>query len=163
MFYALELAAFVVTGIVFLRWLHLVHGNLRELGRDRVRCGSGMAVGVWFIPIVNLWRPKQVIDDVWHTSDAENQRSSGLVLLWWLALLSSELISRFTATMRLDTLEDLQRQNRLEVASLALSVGAAVAAALIVRAVTARQAQHAALLNADREVVFDQASRYRSG
>jgi hypothetical protein len=146
LFSLVDLAALVVTAIVFLRWLYLVHENLRELGRKDIRYGSKMAVAVWFIPVVNLWRPTQVMEDLRHTSDGENNKSSGLVVLWWLAFLASGLIDRFTSRMPLDTIHDLQTQNMLEVVSLALSVGAAVGAVFLVRSITAAQEEHAAQL-----------------
>jgi hypothetical protein len=145
MFTFLELGAFVISGIAFLHWVYLVHENLRELGRKHIRCGSKMAVGVWFIPILNLWRPKQLVEELLQTSDGESE-SSGLVVLWWAALIISGVLVRYTSGMSLKTLEDLQRQNMFEMVSLALSVGAAIGAVMIVRTVTARHEQHAGLL-----------------
>jgi hypothetical protein len=145
LFTLLEAVAIVATGIVFLRWLHLAHLNLRELGRTQLRCGSTMAVGVWFIPILNLWRPMQVIDEVLHTTDSDDSRP-GLVRLWWLALIVAGLITRYTSGMALDTLEDLQKQNIFEVLALAFSAGAAAGAAVIVRTVTDRHEHQAGML-----------------
>ncbi len=30
------------------------------------RYGHGWAIGGWFVPILNFWRPMQVVNDVWR-------------------------------------------------------------------------------------------------
>src|SRR5215213_2684690 len=51
--------------------------------RDR-RYGTGWALGSWFVPILNAWRPKQIINDIWHQSGLScggSHGSSGHALL----------------------------------------------------------------------------------
>src|SRR5207247_3641963 len=66
-----QVVVLALAAIAFLRWLHRAHRNVVELGATDLRCGPGWAVGIWFVPIANLWRPKQVIDEVWRAIDPE--------------------------------------------------------------------------------------------
>src|SRR5207247_11359605 len=118
-------------------------------------CGPGWAVGIWFVPIANLWRPKQVIDDVWRASDPElaedvgddwkNERPSRLTGLWWAALILSGLVARVASGMSVRTLAGLQSRTSAFMFSDLLSVVAAIAAIVIVRRVTTRQEHRADL------------------
>jgi hypothetical protein len=87
---------FIATGVFFLFWFHRVYRNLPALGGDR-RYGTGWAIGSWFVPFLNVWRPKQIVNDIWresgpHTTDEygtkdERNNVPNLFLLWWLAWL----------------------------------------------------------------------------
>jgi Domain of unknown function (DUF4328) len=64
-----QLAVFVFAAIFFIRWLHRAYGNILPLGAQYPRYSRSAAIWSWFVPILNLWRPKQVINDVWRASD----------------------------------------------------------------------------------------------
>jgi hypothetical protein len=51
-----------VTG--FLVWFHRAYTNLHSLGMEPLRLRAGWAVGGWFVPILNLVRPKQIMSDI---------------------------------------------------------------------------------------------------
>jgi hypothetical protein len=139
-----DLAVLIVTGIVFFRWLYRAHRNATELGAEGLRCGPRMAVGVWFIPILNLWRPKHVLDDLWRSSDpGDDAASSNLVVLWWAAFLLSGIVTRIAMQVSVSTLDGVRTQNTLDLVAYGLSAAAAVGAVLLVRRITGRQERHA--------------------
>jgi hypothetical protein len=147
-------AVILVTGIVFLTWLHRAARNLTALGATGLRFTPGWSVGYWFVPILNLWRPKQIVDDLWRASDADGDEwrsdsTPGLTLLWWPALLLSGFLARASASADIQELSDLQRRNGLDLASDTASLVAAIVAILLVRAVTARQEGRAEQLSPD--------------
>ena len=51
-----------ITG--FLVWFHRAYTNLHSLGMEPLRLRAGWAVGGWFVPILNLVRPKQIMSDI---------------------------------------------------------------------------------------------------
>lgn len=83
--------AFVGSAVVFLIWLYRVSRNLRSLGVRRQRFSPGWAVGYWFIPIVNLIRPYQVVKEIWVESRPPSddiggrQPTSTAIIGWWWA------------------------------------------------------------------------------
>jgi hypothetical protein len=61
-------AFYILTGIVFLVWMHRVYDNVEPLGAPRPRHSRGWVVGGWLVPFLNFIRPKQIIDDIWWSS-----------------------------------------------------------------------------------------------
>ena len=87
-----------VTGAVFIAWTRRVYRNLAPLGTSR-RFRPGWAIGGWFVPVLNLWRPKQILNDVWrgteHGEDhAGVSTDTNLTLLnaWWATLIISRVV-----------------------------------------------------------------------
>lgn len=97
----LQMGAFLLTAIVWLTWLHGAYGNLRLVGTGEARFTPGWAVGYWFIPFINLFRPYQIMRDLSVRSAARNEEEgtspatgSNLVGLWWLSYLTSAMVGR---------------------------------------------------------------------
>jgi hypothetical protein len=55
----------VLTAILFIRWFRRAYRNVEPLGGER-RFKTGWAIGGWFVPFLNLWRPEQIANDIWH-------------------------------------------------------------------------------------------------
>jgi hypothetical protein len=78
--------------IAYLVWVYRSYSNLPALGRASLSYDSpGWAVGDYFIPIISLFRPYQVMRETWaatrfplNTSSAkQGPRSCWLLRLWW--------------------------------------------------------------------------------
>lgn len=52
------------TMIVFVGWFYRIYANLRKRGIEGVKYQDGVAIYVWVIPIVNLFRPVQMISEI---------------------------------------------------------------------------------------------------
>ncbi len=88
-----------LTALAFISWLYVAASNAERSGAH-LRHGAGWAIGAWFVPLFNLWRPRRILEEVWRASspgvppgvDLSCVRSSGVVTFWWLSyLLSSAL------------------------------------------------------------------------
>lgn len=85
--------AFLASIIVTATWLWRVYSNLPALGATHLRFGRGWVLGAWIVPFLNLFRPKQIVDDAWRGSDLSAPDSYGspedagtrspLVAWWW--------------------------------------------------------------------------------
>jgi len=64
-----QLAVFALTALAFVVWFYRAYENLRPLGVENLRWGSGWAIGGWFVPLLNLVRPKSLANDIWRGSD----------------------------------------------------------------------------------------------
>ncbi|GAA1643979.1 hypothetical protein GCM10009733_046360 [Nonomuraea maheshkhaliensis] len=86
------LAAQVVSGLGltagWLLWFFRVRAVAERLAPGRLRHSQAMAVYGWFIPIGNLWLPKQIADDIWHASSPPERvgttAPAGLLHTWWV-------------------------------------------------------------------------------
>jgi Domain of unknown function (DUF4328) len=149
--YLLVLAA---AGIFFLRWLHLSYRNLRELRTEDMRFTPGWAVGYWFIPILNLWRPKQILDDLWRATDERADESpemwrslpsSTLVRAWWVLLLASTVVGLYARSFaRTETITEAKHHNLALLVSQLLVFATAPCLFALVGVLTSRQDARAA-------------------
>jgi hypothetical protein len=69
------------SGILFAVWFYRAYQNLPAL-RTSGRYATGWAIGAWLVPILNLFRPKQIADDIWRSSDPTLPENPGNL---WLA------------------------------------------------------------------------------
>ena len=60
---------FIATIVLFLMWFSRAYQNVERLGGGPFRYGRGWAIGAWFVPILNVFRPKQIANDIWRGSD----------------------------------------------------------------------------------------------
>ncbi len=139
---AVELLLYIATAIAFFVWLHRCYINLPALSGRRPRFTPGWAVGYWFIPLLNIVRSKQILDELWHSSapaEGADAEKKPLTIVWLCALLVAGLTSRAAAATGNATFGDLKSVNELLLASSLADVCAAILLFRLVRAVTAWQ------------------------
>jgi hypothetical protein len=90
-----QIGTSVTCFIVFLVWVHRSNFNARNLGAQSMKFTPGWSVGWFFIPIVNLWKPYQVIKDIWKNSSSNIKPETHFITAWWVLWLGSALFSRF--------------------------------------------------------------------
>ncbi|MFF0575416.1 DUF4328 domain-containing protein [Streptosporangium saharense] len=148
-----QLAVYVLTGVMFVVWLYRARCNAEAITPIPHRRSRGLVVFSWVIPIVNLWYPLQIVDDVWATSSPRNlppdlgsealnrAPRSPLVRFWWLLWLvttfGSMLFQR--AAARDDSLEAIVATARVDIWFAAPYVVSAVLAVLVVMNITTAQ------------------------
>ncbi|MFD6285951.1 DUF4328 domain-containing protein [Streptomyces sp. NPDC060205] len=81
---ALESALALALLILWPIWFQRMRNNADTFAPVRLRFAPGLAAGAWFIPLVNLFMPKQMTNDIW-TATAGRARGAGrwLMHLWW--------------------------------------------------------------------------------
>jgi hypothetical protein len=82
--------AAVVSGIVFLRWTYVVASNAHALV-SHMDVTPGWAVGWYFIPIANLWKPYTSLKEIW---EATGPREGSLVGAWWTLHIAAVVCER---------------------------------------------------------------------
>lgn len=86
--------------IFFLMWVYRAYSNLQGLGHD-TQWSPGMAVGYFFIPIFNLFRPYQAVKEIWENSFPQKnsgiyieKTSSGIVGVWWALMIFANIMGQ---------------------------------------------------------------------
>lgn len=145
-----QLVVYVATVIAFLAWFWRAYRNLPGLGIREPRFRSGWAIGAWFVPILNLFRPKQIANDIWRATApdalANGWRSyrgesvSGLLHAWWALWLLADFGGRLTGRLYLnsDSISSQQNAAYVSIVTDVLYAIAAVLAILVIRAITRR-------------------------
>jgi hypothetical protein len=91
----------IVALIMTLYWFYRANKNIHAFGAKEVSSPI-MAVIWWFIPILDLWKPHSVAQQIWKASNPQiilsngiewkNSPRSNVILLWWILLLLSIFI-----------------------------------------------------------------------
>lgn len=104
-----QAACAVLVAVAFLPWLHQVRANLRALGARRLRYRREWTWLGFAVPGLNLYRPYQVVSEVWRGSDPgctsplDWQRLSTprLVPAWWVLLVAWVTLETVSALLEL--------------------------------------------------------------
>jgi hypothetical protein len=146
-----QFVVFAFSAGFFIAWLYRAHGNLHALGAQYPRYSRGTAIWSWFVPILNLWRPKQVTNDVWRGSDPDAPADQGdtwrnakppvLYAVWWFlwVALNFAYNADLRIYLRAETLDEFQFSSIFTAVTDSLSVLGALLALAVVRRTTARQ------------------------
>jgi hypothetical protein len=82
--------------VLFFCWVYRAAANSRALGAHTT-ISPGWAVGWYFIPIANLWKPYEAMREIWKTSSSplawQSQPTPALLSWWWSFHLMSLLVS----------------------------------------------------------------------
>jgi tetratricopeptide (TPR) repeat protein len=150
----LNLLAYITTVVLFLMWLYRAHRNLPALGTQNLRFSPGWAVGYWFIPIVNIFKPYQVLKEIWKASDPsvdlsetsswKNAPTSHLLGWWWAFFLISNYLSlavfkKSLSTKINPTLSGILEFSWFMIASETTVIVAAILVIFVVRTIDKRQ------------------------
>ena len=159
-----QVLATITTIVLFLRWFHRAYKNLPALSGGTPRYGSGWAIGGWFVPILNVFRPKQVANDLWRGSDPDlapdaipnwsGGRLPALYAIWWGGWIVSSFLANasFRLTLRAETLPEIVTSTQVTLAADLLGVPLALVAAAVVARTTRRMEERAARVLSDGSV-----------
>ena len=147
-----QTAVGIATIVLFLVWFHRAYKNLPALGARRLRWTAGWSIGAWFVPFLNLVRPKAIANDIWKASDPElpgetalwRERPVSPLVHWWWAVYLLSIIS-ITFTFDDTGLPDSGDVTVARIAAVrsALGVVAAFLAIRMISRVTERQRERA--------------------
>ena len=105
LFALVQLTIFLTTAIGFLRWIHRAHLNVRGLGATDLNISPGWAVGWFFVPIMNLWKPYQAMKELCQASrnpDAwKSEMPPGLITTWWTLWVLSNILAQTSFRLNL--------------------------------------------------------------
>jgi hypothetical protein len=140
----------IATIIVFARWILLAHRNLPALGARVIDFTPGWAVGTFFIPILNLWKPYQAMKSLWRIShDAHNpdaQHEPWLLPVWWTLWIVSNILGNavMRLALRAETVEEFTTLTHVTMVNGVLDIGLNLVAAILVSRIwVAQSAQRA--------------------
>lgn len=150
----------VLAGILFLIWLYRARINAEQLSPVRHRFTRGWVIGSWMIPILSFWWPKQIVDDVWRTSERPvetiNLRKGpkpALVRAWWTAWIIST-VGSFLLMLVLHLLEVAEGTVELtaDLVSVLAEVAAGVLLVGVVVKITRIQMSHTVAVTVEPQV-----------
>lgn len=151
-----RLLCLVGAAAAFLTWSYRSYANLKALGAQGTTYSPGWAGVYYFIPILSLYRPYQVMMEIWRGSDpayspAEPfawQRAAGSQIagFWWAFWLISVIAGQFSmrASIRENaTLDTVTSATVASIVSSATAVLAGICVIYLIHTITGRQEEKA--------------------
>jgi hypothetical protein len=136
----IELCLALGTGLAFITWFFRARRAAEGYNERLLRFGTGWAIGAWITPVLNLWRPPQMVNDVlnaletpprsWHA----RKRAYPLVAAWWTVLMAGRCAG--LAEPDLTTISKVRLASYLGAAASVLTVAGAVLGMIVVGRVT---------------------------
>ncbi len=146
LFALIQMTVLLLTGVGFLRWIHRAHVNARALGAAGMTISPGWAVGWFFIPIMNLWKPFHAMKELWQASTNpnswQNESPAPIVNTWWTLWLLSNLLGQIA--LRLALSKDASQAVNAELCSLVaggLDIALALVAIRLITSIIERQSR----------------------
>lgn len=145
--------ALLASAVVFIVWLWRVRWNAEMFCRGEHRLSRGWVLGSWICPVVNLWYPKQVVDDIVAASDPRTPAliptlrgipGTRLVWAWWLTWVVGLVLDNIAQRSVLDgapVLGVLRTNAILSTISAGSTTAAAVLAVLLIQRVNELQSK----------------------
>ena len=114
----LQFGIYIASVVLFLNWFRRAYCNLHRLEIKYLKHKESMAIWSWFIPIICIFRPVQIMSEIWNETqekikkfDSNYQiKSGGLIIgLWWTLYVISNFFGRYVlkTAFKDDTIEQL--------------------------------------------------------
>ncbi len=143
-----HLTVFLLTAVIFGYWIVRANKNVRALGANGLRISPGWAVGYFFVPIVNLWRPYQAMKELWQASHNPTSWTGtpvGPILsTWWTLWLLTNFLGQISSRvmMNAEGLEDIQTATFFQIVSLTVDIPNCIVAMSLVTRIAHAQKSH---------------------
>jgi uncharacterized protein DUF4328 len=117
-----QFVVFITAGVLSLKWIHRACFNARVRAKY-MQFTPGWAVGWYFIPIANFWKPYQAMKEIWENTaeQANKSMAEGAWLLgwWWTFWIVSNIFANaaFRMSLRAETIDSLLSSTRMMLAS----------------------------------------------
>jgi len=146
-----RLVLYAAIAVAFITWLHRCRINVRAFGCRRFRYSRIWSIIGFLIPVLNFFRPYQVVSEVWRASDPRsvetpvawvNMPVSRFVPAWWATLLASAFLEMLAAAFHTQsgvTVDDLFAARSIGVVSGIMSAASAILAYLVISGIQEAQ------------------------
>ncbi len=102
---------------MFIQWFRRAYYNLHQK-INHLSHSEGWAAGAWFVPILNLYRPYQIMKELYRetknllvTNEISISRnfSTGTLGWWWALWITGNILGQFVFrySMRAETIDEL--------------------------------------------------------
>ena len=143
-----QLVLYALTVVVFGCWIVRANRNVRASGAKGLRFTPGWAVGYFFVPILNLWKPYQAMMDLWRASHDPaswpTAPTSAILPTWWALWVLSNTLGHasFRAMLAAEGLKGLQVATYLQIVSEAVNIPLCLVAIVLATRIANAQGIH---------------------
>ncbi len=113
----ITLIVFIISIVTFIMWFRRAYYNLHQKV-SYLLYTEGWAAGCWFVPIISLFRPYQIMKELYQETkvlfekkgiDITRYPSTSFLGIWWTLWIVSNLLGQFVFrySLRAETLDEL--------------------------------------------------------
>jgi hypothetical protein len=137
------LIAYIVSAYTFIRWFRRAYYNLHQKVK-KVLHDESWAVGSWFVPIISLYRPFNIMQELFQKTEKllsngiEEYRVTGkfVILNWWwgfwiLSNILGQFVLRYTNSA--DTIEKLMFSTIASIVSSIIGIVLAIITIIVIK------------------------------
>ncbi|MDI1234526.1 MAG: DUF4328 domain-containing protein [bacterium] len=121
------LIAYIASMVVFIRWFRRAYYNLHQIA-EYLQYSEGWAAGCWFVPIINLFRPLQIMRELYEVSinllknkgmDVDENKGTTSLGWWWALWILNNIIGQiaFRYSNSALVLDELMTSNYINIAN----------------------------------------------
>lgn len=114
----LEMGVYIFSIVVFLKWFRRAYGNLNRINTNSFPHKDSTAVWCWIIPFVSLFKPAQIMSQIWKETQASIKKydpsysikHGGILIgIWWTLFIISNFVGRYIlkTAFKQDTIEQM--------------------------------------------------------
>lgn len=137
------LIAYIISGITFIMWFRRAYYNLHQKVKN-LSSTEGWAAGCWFVPFVNLYRPYQIMKELYEETKkylVSKDESSQVDLttkflgVWWTLWIINGILGQiiFRLSMHADTLPKLMTTTTLNIIGGVIGVGLGIVTLRVIK------------------------------
>lgn len=149
-----QIFVFITTAIFFLIWKNQAYKNLDPLNATEREYSSGWAVGAYFVPFLNLFRPFQIMREIWKGSDPNFINNSNInniswkvapsntiLPLWWTFFLIDSFFGNLSFRMsnQMNTIQQIQNYSTVTLISDIIGIPSAIILIILAKNLNKRQ------------------------
>lgn len=138
----LYLVVIIISGVTFIRWFRRAYFNLHTQV-SYLEHAEGWAAGAWFVPIINLFRPYNIMRELYDETDELLEKKvegyttmlrSTVVGWWWFFWITSSLLSNASYRLSMHA-ESIEAFSNVTILGMASNVFGIPAALLVVKVI----------------------------
>jgi hypothetical protein len=95
----------IITVILLFRWIYHLTKTIIQKHNVPLSSSPRLAVGYYFIPIINLYKPYTHLKEIWHVSNTE-KASYNFLKNWWFFSIISTVVGRIIVRGTIDNWGD---------------------------------------------------------
>ncbi|MEN8187907.1 MAG: DUF4328 domain-containing protein [Bacteroidota bacterium] len=143
----LYMIVYVVSAITFIQWFRRAYYNMNI--RTRTVHSDGWAAGSWFVPIISLYRPYQIMKEMCTETSkliktkAGNSTNDSTVIIgiWWTLWIISNYVGQYVmrSAFKAETVENFLNSTIGDMIQSAIGIPLAIITVMIIKSYSAKE------------------------